>query len=145
MATEQVEQAQQMAQAEAMPSQATAPTEGVSPESVPATQEPEIRQTIEEGISQLPDDTKEILAAFSVAPEFAQLMGELLSPDVGQFFSEFADPNMALVAVPREALDSLMEGSTEVSPEAEVEETDNTVSDTLEAPADSTTEATPLI
>lgn len=83
----------------------------VLPEQAPidaAPQRQDVTQKIEEGLSQLPADTQEILAAFSVAPEFAQLMGELVGPEIGQFFAQFADPEMALVAVPRADLDSVM-------------------------------------
>ncbi len=68
----------------------------------------DMRAQIEQGLSSLPDDTKDILAAFSIAPEFAQILGELISPEVGEFFQEFTDPEMTLVAVPVAELLSAM-------------------------------------
>ena len=91
------------------------PTPEATAEQQPSQGQPDITQQIEEGINSLPQDTKEILAAFAIAPEFSQLLGELIGPEIGQFFTQFADPEMTLVAVPRAALDEVMAASSEAT------------------------------
>lgn len=71
----------------------------------------DIRAQIEEGLAQLPDESKELLASFSVVPEFGDLMGTMFGPELGSFFAELSDPELTLVVVPKAELDEIMDGA----------------------------------
>jgi len=112
-------QAQQQQQP---PVQATAQVPGQALEQADIAQATgDITSQIEEGLAQLPDDIKEALATFAIAPEFGELMGMLLSPEVGDFFTQFSDPSLTIVALPREELDAVLGTSVEAQEQATAE------------------------
>lgn len=103
----------------------------IQPEQAPISQAPLAEEQlaptvedIEEGISQISEEGKELLATFSIAPEFGTLMGEMFGPEMGEFFTQFSDPSLTIVVLPKEELDAVL---AQTSDEPSIEDSDTPI------------------
>jgi hypothetical protein len=73
----------------------------VQNQQAPVQEQQNIDAQIEEGLSNLPEEGKELLSTFSIVPEFSRLMGMMFGPELGNFLNQFADPDMTISIVPK--------------------------------------------
>ena len=82
--------------------EAPAPEEGqeVSPE-MEGEGEYDFAASIEEGVSKLPDQMKQLLAMY-LTPETTILMTSLFGEEIGSFFKKYEDPALILIPMDRQ-------------------------------------------